>query len=302
MRGWIVAAALVAGACASAPAEQASAPTTTRTISEIMASIPESDWAPLNPENTLYMELPSGRVVIELAPDYAPNHVANIRALAREGYFDGAAIVRVQENYVAQWSRTEESPREIRTGRATLPAEFDRAIEGDLPFVRLPDRDTYAPEVGFSNNFPVARDPARGRTWMTHCYAMVGAGRDVAADSGGGAELYVNIGQSPRNLDLNVTLVGRVVQGMELITVLPRGTGDLGFYTEPSQRTPIRTIRVAADAPQAERTNLDVLRTDSASFQELVAARRNRRDEWYLHPAGAIGVCNVPIPVRARPN
>ncbi len=288
---------LLLTACASV----APPPTTTRTIAEIMETIPASDWAPLDPEMTLYMELPAGRVIIALAPAYAPNHVANIRALAREGYFDGAAIVRVQENYVAQWSRTAESPREIRTARATLPAEFDRAVTPDLPFVRLPDRDTYADEVGFSGDFPVARDPRTRRAWLTHCYGMVGAGRDVGADTGGGTELYVNIGQSPRNLDLNVTLVGRVVQGMELITVLPRGTGDLGFYLTPGERTPIRAMRVAADVPPVERTNLQTLRTDSASFAELIAARRNRRDEWYLHPAGAIGLCNVPLPERAAP-
>lgn len=309
MRAWILgAAAAVLGGCAAMygpdlpgwPVYDASP--TTRTIPEIMAAIPESDWVALDPENTIYIELPNGRVVIELAPRYAPNHVANIKALAREGYFDGAAIVRVQENYVAQWARTPEDPREIRTGQATLPAEFDRAFSPDLGFIALPDRDTYAEVVGFAGNFPAALDPARGRTWLTHCYAMVGAGRDVAADSGGGAELYVNIGQSPRNLDLNVTLVGRVVQGMELFTALPRGTGDLGFYTEPAQRTPIRTIRVAADVPEAERTNLEVLRTDSPFFAELLEARRNRRDEWYLHPAGAIGLCNAPLPVRVRPH
>jgi len=275
------------------------APVAARLIGEIMETIPDSDWADLDPENTLYMELASGRIVIELAPDYAPNHVANIKALAREGYFDGAFVVRVQENYVAQWGHPEGSAREIRTAHATLPAEFDRAITPDLSFVQLPDRDTYADEVGFSGNFPVAR--GNGRTWLAHCYGMVGAGRDVAADSGGGGELYVTIGNAPRNLDLNVTLVGRMVQGIEHLTTLPRGTGDLGFYETAEERTPIRSVRVAADVPPAERTNLQALRTDSASFAELVEARRNRRDEWYLHPAGAIGLCNTPLPVRAAP-
>lgn len=301
-RMMLSAAALALTACASAPQSMApdTAPVAARTIPEIMASIPASDWADLDPENTLYLELPSGRVVIELAPDYAPNHVANIKALAREGFFDAAAVVRVQENYVAQWGRPEDAPAHaFQNGRATLPAEFDRPITDDLPFVRLPDRDAYADEVGFSGNFPVAR--GNGRAWLAHCYAMVGAGRDVAADSGGGGELYVTIGNAPRNLDLNVTLVGRVVSGIEHLTTLKRGTGDLGFYETAAERTPIRTMRVAADVPPAERTALQALRTDSASFAELVEARRNRRDEWYLHPAGAIGLCNVPLPVRGAP-
>ncbi|NWG54126.1 MAG: peptidylprolyl isomerase [Hydrogenophilaceae bacterium] len=301
MRAAIVSAAILAGACA-APQTMVpdTAPVAARTIPEIMAAIPDSDWVDLDPENTIYLELPSGRVVIELAPAYAPNHVANIKALAREGFFDAAAVVRVQENYVAQWGRPEEAPAHaFRAARASLPAEFDRPITEDLPFVRLPDRDTYADEVGFSGSFPVAR--GNGRTWLAHCYGMVGAGRDVSPDSGGGGELYVTIGNAPRNLDLNVTLVGRVVAGIEHLTTLRRGTGDLGFYVTPEERTPIRTMRVAADVPPAERTRLQALRTDSASFAELVEARRNRRDDWYVHPAGAIGLCNTPLPVRAAP-
>jgi len=109
----------------------------------------------------------------------------------------------------------------------------------------------------------------------------------------------VVIGQSPRQLDRNITVVGRVVQGIELLSTLRRGTGALGFYEKPEQRTPIRAIRLASDVPRNERTELEALRTDSASFTELVESRRNRRDEWYKRPAGHIDLCNVPLPVRA---
>ncbi|HTE50904.1 MAG TPA: peptidylprolyl isomerase [Kofleriaceae bacterium] len=262
-------------------------------MSELLAGSPAADWRAIDPEDTLYMDLPSGRVIMELAPGYAPNHAANIRALAREGYYDGAAIVRAQDNYVVQWSRTEESPRPIRTGHATLPAEFDRARGGAPAFAAIPDSDTYAPEVGFSAGFPAARD--RERVWLAHCYGMVGAGRDLAADSGGGAELYVVIGQAPRHLDRNVTVVGRVLQGMELLSVMRRGTGDLGFYETPAERTPILRIRVAADLPEAERVHLEALRTDSATFTALVESRRNRREDWFLHQVGHINLCNVPL-------
>src|SRR3546814_4709708 len=74
---------------------------------------------------------------------------------------------------------------------------------------------------------------------MAHCYGAVGAGRGMAADSSDGTELYVVDGQSPRQLDRNITLVGRVVDGMELLSVLPRGTGPLGFYEDATQRVPI---------------------------------------------------------------
>ncbi len=70
-------------------------------MTELLAASSPADWRALDPENTLYMELASGRVVIELAPAFAPLHVANIRGLVRAGYFNGLSIVRVQDDYVA---------------------------------------------------------------------------------------------------------------------------------------------------------------------------------------------------------
>jgi peptidylprolyl isomerase len=270
-----------------------------RTTAEVLAQSSPAEWRPLDPENALYLELPSGRVVIELSPAFAPAHVANVKALVRAGYFDGSAVVRVQDNYVVQWARPADDPAPLGAGKATLPAEFARAAAG-LPFTMLPYQDTYAAQTGFSGGFPAARDPRSGLAWLTHCYGMVGAGRDVPADSGGGTELYAVIGHAPRHLDRNVTLFGRVVAGIERLSVLPRGTGELGFYETPAERTPIRRARIAADLPAAERTELELLGTDSASFAALVEARRTRRDEWFAEPTGRIEVCNVPLPVRPR--
>jgi peptidylprolyl isomerase len=284
---------------ANAPAEPATAPASVKTMADILAAAQPGDFRALDPEDTLYLELGTGRVVMELAPLFAPNHVANVKALVREGYFDGSAIVRVHENYVVQWADPD-GKREIKKAQRTLPAELDRPAAG-VPFTALPDRDTYANEVGFSGGFPVARDSASGAAWLVHCYAMLGAGRDVAPDSGGGAELYVVIGHAPRHLDRNVTLFGRVLSGMERLTSLPRGTAPLGFYEKPEQRVPILRIRVAADVPEPERTELEVLRTDTPTFQALVESRRNRREEWFIRPAGHIEVCNVPLVVRPKP-
>jgi len=281
------------------PAAPAPAPTS----AEILAAAPADAWRALDPENTLYLELAGGRVVFELAPEFAPHHVANVKALAREHYFDGLAIVRSQENYVVQWGDPDGDDdarrRPIAKASRTLPAEFFHAIDPTKPFTALPDGDVYAPEVGLASGFPAARDPKSGTTWLAHCYGMLGAGRGDTADSGGGTELYVVIGHSPRHLDKNVTLLGRAVQGMELLSTLPRGTGPLGFYERPEEYVPIRSVRVAADLPPPERTDLELLRTDTPTFAAFVEARRTRREEWFLDKAGRIELCNVPLPVRA---
>ncbi len=291
---WVL---LLTIACAARAADApASAP---RAMAEILAQSTPSDWREPDPANTLYVELPGGRAVIELAPAFAPRHVENIRLLARERYYDGVFIVRSQDNYVAQWADPD-GQRAVKTGKRTLAPEFSRAIGSDVTLTALPDGDVYAPEVGFANGFPAARDAKAGQTWLAHCYGMVGAGRDNAPDSGGGTELYVVNGHAPRHLDRNVTLVGRVVKGIELFTSLPRGTEAMGYYAKPEERVPVRSIRVAADVPAAERTPIEVMRTDTATFRELIESRRNRPEEWFLVKAGRIELCNVPVPVRTR--
>ena len=293
-----VAAAMLAPAAGAA--DQTPKPKSTQ---ELLDSSQASDWRPLDPARTLYLELASGRVMIELAPEFAPQHAANIRTLAHEGYWNGMSINRSQDNFVVQWGDPAEEgqPRKpLGSAKDHLPAEFERAAAG-LRFHALPDKDGYAPQVGFVDGFPAARDPVEGKAWLAHCYGAVGAGRDMAADSSNGTELYVVDGQSPRQLDRNITLVGRVVEGMELLSVLPRGTGPLGFYEDPARRVPIQAIRLAADVPEAERTKLQVLRTDTPLFDAVVESRRNRHDDWYKRPAGHIDLCNVTVPTREPP-
>lgn len=271
------------------------------TLAEVLAASSAADWRRPDPENTLYMDLPGGRVVIELAPQFAPEHVANIRTLAHARYWDGLAIVRVQDNYVAQWGDPEAGNPEHRRApgeaRARLPAEFERDA-ADSGFRRIDSRDAYAPQVGFVDGFAAARDPARGKVWMAHCYGLVGAGRDNPADSSNGAELYAVIGHAPRHLDRNITPVGRVLSGIEHLSSLPRGPAPMGFYTDPAQRTPIRSLRLASDLPESERLSIEVFRTDTPAFERLVQARRVRHEEWFIDPVGRIELCNVPVPIR----
>lgn len=262
----------------------------------------DSDWRTLDQENLLYFDFGKGPVIMELAPDFAPEHVKNIKKLLAEKFWDGLAIVRVQDNYVVQWgdpnAEKPELKKKIKSAKETLAPEFDRAYSEKLAFTALPDGDTYAKEVGFMKGFPVARDKELKKMWLTHCYGMLGVGRNTPADSGGGAELYVVIGHSPRHLDRNVTLVGRVVFGMELLSSLPRGTGVMGFYEKPEERIGIKSLRLGSQVAKPERVELEALKTDSVAFKELMAARRTRTEEWFHFSAGRLEVCNMLLPIR----
>jgi len=271
------------------------------TVADVVKASKPADWRALDPDNTMYIELPTGRVVIEMAPAFAPGTVANIRALVRERYFDGLFVMRAQDGFVVQWGDPdEETPRPFKAAQ-TVKAEFTVPAKGTGQFTLLKERDVYAPQVGHVNGFPAARNPKSGQVWLPHCYAMVGVARDNGADTGNGSQLYTVIGHAPRHLDRNITVVGRIVAGMPLLTVMPRGTGAAGFYEKAEQRTPIASVRLASDVPQAERSNLQVMRTESAAFQAVVEAQRNRGGPWNKVMSGAVDLCNVPIPVREAP-
>ena len=281
------------------PDALAGAAANTPTTAEIVAASGKDEWRPLDPARTLYLQLPAGRVIIELAPGFAPLHVDNILKLVAGHYFDGLAVIRVQDNFVAQWGDPDDK-KPLGNASAKLPSEYTVGYDAAAPFTRLPDADGYAPQTGFVDGMPAGRDPASRTRWLAHCYGAVAVARGNEPDSGNGSSLYVVIGQAPRQLDRNLAVVGHVWQGIELLSALPRGAGPLGFHDKPAQYVPIASLRRAADVPEAERTALEVMREDSRSFARLLDARRNRHDDFIRFSAGFIDICNVPVPVRSR--
>jgi peptidylprolyl isomerase len=278
----------------------AAPPEKPRTPTEIVAEAPASAWLAIPADDLLVMQLKNGgRVVIQLAPAFAPVHIANIRALARANYWQGAAIYRVQDNYVVQWGNNE-TDRPLPQGVvATPPAEyeFDR---GKFAIRPLEYPDSYARQAGHIGGWPVAIH-SDGKISLTHCYGYVGVGRGLSPDTGMGGELYAVIGHAPRHLDRNIAVVGRVVDGIEAMTTLPRGTEALGFYKERSQDVPIESVRLASELPAPERPSFQYLDTASADFGAYVRARANRSDDFFIRPAGGVDLCNAAVPVRATP-
>jgi peptidylprolyl isomerase len=98
-----------------------------------------------------------------------------------------------------------------------------------------------------------------------------------------------------------VTLTGRVLRGIELLSSLPRGTGNLGFYERPDQYVPIRSITVAADLPPEQRLKLQLLRSDVPIFADYLQALRSRTAAWFVEPTDRLEICNAKIPVRLQP-
>jgi len=288
----IAAAAMLTGA---APATKLLTP------NDIVAKAPASAWKTISADDLMVMDLANGgRVVIQLAPAFAPVHVANIKALARSNYWDGATVYRVQDNYVAQWGLNESDKPWPKGVAAKPPAEYTRALRG-LRIIRLGSPDPYAPGAGFADGWPVAYSRKAGWADLAHCYASVGVGRDLSPDTGTGGELYAVIGQAPRQLDRNIALVGRVIDGIDRLSSLPRGTADLGFYKDKAQYVPIARIRLASEMAAAERPSYQYMDTGSPTFARYLHVRANRHDSFYDHPAGGVDLCNAQVPVRKTP-
>lgn len=270
--------------------------------SEIVSQAPAADWVDIAPEDLLVMELApdakgrARRVVIQLMPPpFSQPWIANIRTLAKAHWWDGTSINRVQDNYVVQWGdATEKKP--LPSLKGTSQQDYTTASAAFLTSAAR--RDPYADTKHF-HGWPIASDGRQA--WPVHCYGMVGVGRDMPPNAGNGTELYTVIGQAPRHLDRNIALVGRVVEGIETLSSLPRGTGNLGFYEKPEDRVPIVSIRLASELPEAARPHLQYLSTESPSFAAYADARANRRDAFFIVPAGGADICNVPVPVRKHP-
>jgi peptidylprolyl isomerase len=278
---------------------------------EIVVAAKAEEWVAIAPSDLLVMDLAPDakgqprRVVIQLIPaPFSQGWVGNIRKLAAAKWWDGTSINRVQDNYVVQWGDSTEK-KALPEGLAVVPeseyvAELSDDDSVDLAAANAESkRDSYAVFPRTFHGWPTAQINAT--IWPTHCYGMVGVGRNLSPDTGTGAELYTVIGHAPRHLDRNIALVGRVIEGMEHLSSLPRGTGALGFYEKEEERVPILSVRLASELETDKSfPAYEYLSTESQSFAAYADARANRRDPFFITPAGGADICNIPVPVRRR--
>lgn len=301
----VTAAAAIGGATAAVTAITAAAapappPVQTPPVAAATPADPvAADWVAIPDDELLVMTLAGNRsVAIRLAPRQAPTHVANVRALAKARWWDGLSVYRVQENWVTQWGDQSEA-KPMPAGVAARPAAEYDAAAAFAPAQRLARGDAYAAASGITaDGWPIATD-GRGTVWMPHCYGTVGVARDTSPDTGTGAELFMPIGGSARRLDRNYTIVGRVIEGAQWLSGLPRSDAPLGIYASAAERLPILSVRLASDMPAAERPHFQYRAADNARFAAMIAARANPKPP--MVGLGGVDVCDVPLAVRHAP-
>ncbi len=288
------------------------------TLAILFASTPSASvsakdeliWNPLNPDNTVYLQLQEGTVVIELNPAFAPKTVKQFKALLEEQFYRGLSFYRVIDGFVAQGG--DESDIGTANDTPALKAEFEinwplkpedkEAAKNWQPmsWTLVQKDDMFAPYTGFIDGFAAARDEKKaGKAWLAHCPGTVAMARKTDPDTGS-TDFYIVIGQAPRYLDRNLTIFGRVVWGMDVVQRIKRGpTLKNGVIEDDLDRTLIKRMRLASSLDSDKRLNIYVADTNSRGFKQSLQERRNRKDKFFHHkPPKVLDICQVPVPAR----
>ncbi len=266
-------------------------------------------WIELDPEDTVYLQLQEGMVVIELNPDFAPKTVEQFKKLLEEQFYRGLSFYRVIDGFVAQGGDEsdlgDEHPvpmleAEFEIDWPRKPKDKDEAKDwAPMSWTPVQKNDLFAAQTGFIDGFPAARDKAGNKAWLTHCPGAVAMARNDDPDTGS-TDFYIVIGQAPRYLDRNLTVFGRVVWGMDVVQRIKRGPANQnGIIEADLDRSWIKRMRLASSVDAGELLEIYVADTNSKGFTDLLKSRRNRTQDFFdRKPPKVLDVCQVPVPAR----
>lgn len=256
----------------------------------LLGAAPAPDWRPLDPENLLVIDTTRGRIIVEMAPEMAPQSVARVKVLAREGVYDGLQFHRVIEGFVNQTG----NPNNKDGGTSRHP---DLPLEATFKLKMAGYRAVAAPSdatLGFLGAVPIqtvsgqealkSKDGAI-RAWGAYCPGAAGMGRQAAEDTGN-SEIFFMRGAA-RRLDRDYSVWGRIVVGADV-------NGLIAVGEPPVKPDLMLKVRVAADMPAAERPRLSILNPESPAFRTLVRQTR-------MAKGADFSICDLEVPVRVEP-
>ena len=254
----------------------------------------EIQWRQLDPQNTILMTLPQGKVVVELAPQFSPNHVARFKTLAQENFYQNTSFYRVIEGFVAQAGPKDGSVKDKSI--AKLAIEDQWATNKSFSFTPVQQQDLFAEQTGFKDGFAVGYSPKEQKAWLTHCPGSLAMARETGKNTAT-SHFYFSIGQAPRYLDRNMTIFGRVVYGMAHIQSINRTSTIEGEYAVDSRNhTKIVNMQLMSDVPEAEQIIIEVEDTSSEHFTQRLVKTRNRSHDFFYHkPPPVLDVCQVAV-------
>ena len=255
------------------------------------AAVAPSEWRTIGEERLLVVDTTKGRVIVELAPEVAPGHVARIRLLAGRGFFDGLMWHRVIDYFMAQTG----DPLGTGDGQSPFPdlkAEFTFRRDAQTPFVAV--AEPAGGRVGFLHSLPVQTQPdalmastgdGKVHGWGLYCAGVAGMARDDNQDSANSQFFFMRQAYPP--LDKRYTIWGRVVSGLDVVRALKFSPNPDGIVTDPDR---MEQVRVASDMAEADKPKVRILDTASPRFKTLVEETRQAKGADF-------SVCDIELPV-----
>lgn len=249
------------------------------------------EFRTLKPDQVLVLDTSEGMIYVELSAIAAPKHVAQIKKLAADKFYDNQSFYRVIDGFVAQGGYEDDETNKVPT--LPMEAEFDL---DKLPLTLVQEDDMFAAHTGFIKGFPVGMDAHKNVGWFTHCPGVMALARGNEPDTGN-SDFYFVIGQAPRYLDRIMTIFGRVVWGMDVVQRMRRGKPEeSGVIANKSERSLIHSVRLMSDLPKLQQAKIEVEKTHGKSFKEKLDARRKREHAFfYKKPPPVLDVCQIPL-------
>ena len=258
---------------------------------------PEEAWRTVDPENLIIIDTKYGDIGIELFPEIAPKHVAQVKALARSGFYNNVPFHRVIDGFMNQ---TGDGANGDGTGDSDLPdieAEFTFRRGSDLPFTLVTAQQVGQGEigVGFYKSLPIASQPTaqalftkdnKVEAFGLHCKGVTSMARTSDPNSAN-SQFFLMRGKAD-HLDTQYSIWGTTVMGYDLLEKPLVGTiGEIPDWM-PDR---MNEVEVAADMSEDERPTIQVLKTDSPAFNNWLKTQKNEDGSFP-------DICEISVPTR----
>lgn len=236
-----------------------------------------ANWRLVDPDNLLQITVRHGSILVELRPDFAPGHVAQIKRIVRNGHYDGLPFHRVIDEFMAQGGEV----RAVYPQDASYPQ-----LEPEFEFRRNPARtslvrfgeSTSSDLTGYVDGFVVRSQPetlaplmADGSvdSWVVHCAGVASMARADAPDSAD--TQFFLMRQEQMQLDRNYTAWGRVIDGLDVVRSIRPGPSETDGRLQPQEADRLLRAVLLSDVPPGTRPNVYVQRTEGELFRLALA-------------------------------